>query len=45
MKEKTGSRASGTAQRYESAQDSFITFLPAAKRALPLGALTVGDVQ
>mgnify|MGYP000164353329 CR=1 FL=1 len=45
VKEKTGSRASGTALRYESAVESFITFLPAAKRALPLGALTVGDIQ
>lgn len=45
MKEKTGPSASGTAQRYESAVDSFISFLPATRRALPLGALTVGVIQ
>jgi integrase len=45
LKEKTGSRAKGTALRYEGVVDSFIASLPTAKRSLPLGALTVGDIQ
>ncbi|MBP9914338.1 MAG: phage integrase SAM-like domain-containing protein, partial [Opitutaceae bacterium] len=35
----------GTAVRYEGVIDSFIKSLPPAKRALPLGALTVADIQ
>ena len=45
LKEKTRSRAPGTALRYEGVIDSFITSLPAPKRTMPLGALTVGDFQ
>lgn len=45
LKEKTGSRAKGTALRYEGVIDSFITSLPVAKRKLSLSALTPGDIQ
>jgi integrase len=45
LKEKTASRASTTALRYESVVESFLELLPPAKRKLPLGALSVGDFQ
>ena len=45
LKEKTGSRSTGTALRYEGVIESFITSLPKAKRALPLGALTAADFR
>ena len=45
IKEKSGSRAAGTALRYGVVVESFIASLSVAKRGMPLGALTVGDVQ
>ena len=45
VKGKTGSRTKGTSVRYEGVIEAFIASLPAPKRLLPLGALTVGDIQ
>jgi integrase len=45
LKGKETSRSKGTAERYEGVVEAFLKSLPAAKRALPLGALTPADIQ
>ncbi|HWB02968.1 MAG TPA: site-specific integrase [Verrucomicrobiales bacterium] len=45
LKTKGASCTKGTAERYGGVVETFLMSLPVTKRAMPLGALTVGDIQ